>query len=89
MWAATSKATGVGLPKPLEAHILPSQAQMPDTAQQDLTFGLLDCGLKLVQFRIILLFLFFGMGMFILCCYMWEVGNLLFYFYRGSQLRAS
>jgi hypothetical protein len=47
IWAVNSKGTGMGLPKPFGAHIIPSQG--PDARRRVLMFVLLECGIALVK----------------------------------------
>jgi hypothetical protein len=87
MWAAASKAIGVGMPKPTGIQ---SQHHVPwilDTELQNLMLALLGFHLWSHYSFLCSLFLLFGIGMFTLCHYMLEVCNLFLLCYSGSQSR--
>jgi hypothetical protein len=75
-WAANGKDIGLGLPKPIELRSCHSMAGMLDMELQDLMFSLQVFCLDLLQsFFTILLFICFGMRIFILCHCILEVCN--------------
>lgn len=90
MWEATrtttNNAVDVGLPIPFRTHILHNFLWLLDMELQDLMFALLCSDLPLVLFLSILLPQF-GIKRLTLYHCMLEVFNILFWFYRGSQLR--
>jgi hypothetical protein len=86
MWSANGKAIEAELPKPIGTYIIPPFARQLDmfmlyTDRKDVTFSLWGFVLSLVPlFLSTLSFLPFGMGMFIWCCYIFEVCNFHFDF---------
>jgi hypothetical protein len=82
MWAANNKATLVGVPKLVEAHIMTSHSLNDIHGALGLNICLLSFSLDLVSsFLAILLFFLLGMGLFTLChCILEVLASFFFYF---------
>jgi hypothetical protein len=78
MWAATNKATEVGMFKPVEAHIMPPHAWVLDMELQDLMAALLCFDFVLVQFFLVIHLYFLLEFKYLLCAFVsWKHVNFL------------
>jgi hypothetical protein len=81
-----SQNEGVGLLKPLRVYLPPPNAPMLGLQLQDSRIALQSHDLVFIS-SILSLTPFLPFGMLTLCCSILEAYNLLFEFYRCSQLR--